>query len=202
MLWNIQTNLKRIHTLLLLGSSEVAKPQQPSVVHRKKTENVEAVLKKFASLIRIQNECWEWTGRLNQYGYGRMKFQGKRGVRTHRISYMLFCGEIPEGIFVCHHCDNPSCVNPEHLFLGTHDDNNKDKCRKNRQPAGDIHWNRKLTVAQVSEIREDFRILGILPTPEKAKILGISYSYLKQIAQGTERKKSYEPVRVKLIRAS
>lgn len=76
-------------------------------------------------------DCWQWTGTRNNKGYGALFFRGKVW-RAHRVSYTIFCGEIPEGLLVCHHCDNPSCVNPSHLFLGHATTNMKDMVRKGR----------------------------------------------------------------------
>jgi hypothetical protein len=79
------------------------------------------------------DECWEWQAGRSK-GYGVIKWDGKQR-KAHRISWMLAHGEMPE-LLVCHHCDNPPCVNPAHLFLGTHRDNVMDKVSKGRQPSG------------------------------------------------------------------
>lgn len=75
--------------------------------------------------------CWIYTGFLDPEGYGKFMEAGKQ-LRAHRYSYTLHKGNIPEGLFVCHTCDVPCCVNPDHLWLGTHDDNMKDKVKKGR----------------------------------------------------------------------
>ena len=75
--------------------------------------------------------CWVWTGNVRNDGYGRTKFRGK-DWGAHRLSFTVFRYPVPDGLFVCHTCDRPLCVNPDHLFLGTALDNNGDAKRKGR----------------------------------------------------------------------
>lgn len=77
------------------------------------------------------NDCWIWTGAKNQKRYGFFKV-GSKNQSAHRASWWLFNDDIPDNLQVCHSCDNPSCVNPEHLWLGSNDDNQRDKAKKGR----------------------------------------------------------------------
>jgi hypothetical protein len=94
--------------------------------------------------VTIKDSCWEWNKALFKDGYGQIQ-EGGKSQRAHRVSYLTFVGEIKEGMCVCHSCDNPKCVNPEHLFLGTYKDNALDKVVKNRQAKGALNGNSKLT---------------------------------------------------------
>lgn len=108
--------------------------------------------------------CWLWTGHRIPTGYGAIGV-GKNTRSTHRLSWELANGPIPEGQHVLHRCDNPPCVNPNHLFLGTHADNVRDMHAKGRSNLNNLHprmrcethGSAKLTNAQVREIRTDCR---------------------------------------------
>lgn len=80
--------------------------------------------------------CWEWQGAKTRDGYGVLRGANGKQLRAHRASWLLTFGEIPEGMRVCHHCDNPICVRPEHLFLGSDLDNAADKIAKGRDARG------------------------------------------------------------------
>jgi hypothetical protein len=96
--------------------------------------------------------CWLWTGGVEGGGYGSIKKKGHH--LAHRFSWELHYGEIPDGLYVCHKCDNPPCVRPDHLFLGTHQDNMRDMAEKGRRRSG--RGNTKLTKQQVAAIRSRY----------------------------------------------
>ena len=102
----------------------------------------------------LDDACWEWTGYRNRKGYGQIKADG-RMVATHRQAFLLRRGPIPEGMHVLHRCDNPPCVNPDHLFLGSNDDNVAERVRKGRsgRNAGASASTAKLTEDDVRRIR-------------------------------------------------
>lgn len=109
---------------------------------------------RFISRIKVKNfyECWEWIGgTVDKDGYGRISIKGKL-IRVNRLSYLVFCGDIPDGLWALHRCDNPGCCNPHHLFLGTSDDNIKDMINKGRNPKGESSGMSKLTSSGIGQI--------------------------------------------------
>lgn len=109
--------------------------------------------------------CWLWESRADRGGYGWLKEIGRKYLRAHRLSWTLHRGEIPPGMCVLHKCDTPACVNPDHLFLGTHLDNARDRVQKGRGRggsmgmAGKFNPSVKLTEEEVRAIRSDTRQL-------------------------------------------
>jgi len=105
---------------------------------------------------KFPTECWEWTGCTNR-GYGEIRFR-RRQQKTHRVSWILHFGEITNELCVLHKCDNPTCVRPDHLFLGTRKDNHADGVNKGRIHFPSQKPRRKCTEEQVREIRRLYAI--------------------------------------------
>ena len=102
------------------------------------------------------HSCWEWITFCDSDGYGHFYYNKKMRIAS-RISYQIHKGKIPKNMFVCHTCDNPSCVNPHHLWLGTAKQNSQDMVNKNRTHLGETHHNSKLNNSQILEIRKKYK---------------------------------------------
>lgn len=118
--------------------------------------------------------CWNWTATRNAQGYGAIRHNRKM-VAAHRLVWEMTNGPIPDGLDVCHHCDNPSCVNPSHLFLGTHGDNMLDMAIKERR----IFKLTQRDVKEIRRLRSEGRLLSDI-----AELFGISSSSVSGIALG------------------
>lgn len=132
-------------------------------------------------VVRKPEGCWDWKGCCAKPGYGQFRSEMKI-YRCHRASWLLHKGEIPEGYFVCHHCDNKRCSNPDHLFLGTCKENNLDAIKKDLLPigrSGERNPNCKLSEDRVREIRKMCKTK--MTQREIAKLFGISQATVSAI---------------------
>lgn len=129
--------------------------------------------------------CWLWTGSYNNQGYGSVRHRGKTW-KSHRLSYLHHCGEIPNNLHVLHKCDNRRCVNPEHLFLGTHSDNMADMKAKKRYKAhaGSENGRAKLSNLDVAGIRLAYQE-GV-PLKAIASEFGIDSTQASRVALGKQ----------------
>lgn len=139
--------------------------------------------------INPRSGCWEWTGS-KRNGYGRLtvgsRIDGtRRSVSAHRMSYELNFGEIPDGMEVCHKCDNPCCINPDHLFLGTRKDNADDRERKGRNIifTGEEQPRAKLTKKAVKNARWERAYKGA-SFQELANKYGVSKKTIQNAVKG------------------
>ena len=152
------------------------------------------VVQRFMNKVSKQeNGCWLWRSAVGTSGYGSFFFCG-RNTRAHRVAYQLFKGEIcaiegadSRGTCVIHTCDNPRCVNPEHLRLGTHQDNMTDKKVRNRVVShpllGEKHQNSKLKADDIIDIR-CLKYVGATP-PQIAEIFNVNRSTIHRVLDGT-----------------
>lgn len=126
----------------------------------------------------VESGCRVWSKSKNSYGYGKVADGRGSWMLAHRASWIAHYGEIPEGLSVCHHCDNPACIEPSHLFLGTHAENMRDMKRKGRasSPRGEDRKNAKITECDVRRIRSSAE-----KTRDIARELGISVQMVTRI---------------------
>lgn len=136
---------------------------------------------RFMAKVQKTDSCWNWTARKTPQGYGRFGFTGTNKL-AHRVAFELFVGPVGE-LHVLHRCDNPSCVNPSHLFLGTNADNVADKVAKGRtlSSVGVLNGHARLTQSDVLEIRKAHA--GGEQRSEIARRFGIVPAYVNQISK-------------------
>lgn len=125
------------------------------------------------------DSCWEWAGSIAKNGYGVIALPGRKQVKAHRAVYAMFYGEPGQDKLVCHSCDNKKCVNPGHLFSGTHLDNVTDMVVKARHSHGSRHPDAKLSDSDVRDIRS-----SQLPTRDLMRRYGLSKSQVSKIRSG------------------
>lgn len=120
-------------------------------------------LQRFWSKVDKSGDCWEWTAHRKAAGYGQFVLFKGRFVSAHTVSYALANGPIPAGKVICHHCDNPPCVKPDHLFIGTQSDNAFDSIAKGRanRARGEAQGSARLTEEAVREIRAAKQAFGV-----------------------------------------
>ncbi len=142
-----------------------------------------STLERFLAKIAIaENGCWMWQTVKNRDGYGRLRVQGKM-VLAHRLAYTHFIGEIPAGIVLLHACNNPGCVNPEHLRRGTQAENIAHCIASGRRARGERNGFAKLTTEDVTLIRTGYAS-GNFSQRELAETVGVSQSMISRIVRG------------------
>lgn len=139
------------------------------------------LIDKFWDSVDKSGDCWLWTALLQPAGYGQIHVDGKR-LLAHRFSWVLANGEIPAGMFVLHKCDNPPCVNPDHLFLGTQTENMADMKSKLRGTNGERSTHSVLCAGDVGRIRDMLRC-GALQR-EVANWFGVDRTTIGKIKRG------------------
>lgn len=162
--------------------------EQPDYKARSQGKPMFSMVMRIKSRVNVnpRTGCWNWTGSFRKDGYGKLlvgsKLDGsRRTVTASRASYETFVGKIPPGMVVCHKCDNPRCVNPDHLFVGTWKDNFDDMVRKGRrkQARGSRIASSKLTEADVRRIRQSGK------TPQElADRYGVNVATVRKILSG------------------
>jgi len=140
--------------------------------------------------VRGTDDCWNWISRSNNgRGYGLMRFRGRHWA-AHRIAWTLSRSEIPQGLCVCHRCDNRACCNPTHLFLGTNAENMADRDAKKRQPRGAHHGTAKLSDREVLDIRANFALCRVTQVALAARF-GVTPRYISMLLKNQYRQEMH-----------
>ena len=153
-----------------------------------KDKHQKSLTERFWEKVNVQgdNDCWEWEAYIHPSGYGNISWCG-RMWGAHKISWILHFGDVPDGLYVSHICDNRICVNPNHLFLGTHQDNMKDRDVKRRgkipNNVGSNHGMSKLKEEDVLKIK-NFLETTICDRNELAKDFNVSVTTIYDIERG------------------
>lgn len=153
-------------------------------------------INRFWKLVNVtyKTSCWLWKNSLDKDGYGRMRIGNRRSMKAHRISWIINTGNnIEPELLVCHTCDNPTCVNPTHLFLGTSKDNTLDMIKKGRKPRlyGKDNLNTKQSKEEVELMLSEYTP-GITSQKEIAKKYGVSQAQISIILNKKNRTKDVE----------
>jgi hypothetical protein len=144
----------------------------------------ETTIARFWAKVHMSHQCWTWQGARNEKGYGRFRL-GSKLMLAHRFAYEVTYGAFQTDLLVCHSCDNPSCCNPAHLFLGTPAANSADMVAKHRQRAarGESNSHARLNTAQVLDIRQSYACGGVRYR-DLSERFGVSVSQIKAIVAG------------------
>ena len=163
------------------------------MAHQRTPEQVRQHIQESSTI--DDNGCWLWNKHIAPNGYGTMRYAGGTNTGAHRVSFMVFNGEIPDGMVVRHHptlCNNKRCVNPEHLIVGTHQENIHDKILAGTMNQGESHYRSNLTESDVIMMREiyDKHIKGKgsasnkeHSVPKLAKMFGVSYQLADRVCR-------------------
>lgn len=156
----------------------------PRIVTNDIVSLTEIERRRFFQKIKKTDGCWLWTGSKTEWGYGRV-WLNRKFYQANRVSFAIHKHPVPKNKLVCHSCDNPSCVNPDHLFVGSDNDNWQDcrQKRRNRHPRGEEHGRVRLTTEQVMEIKRDYAPRK-MPKRVFAEKFGVSVSCIQHIVRG------------------
>lgn len=154
---------------------------------KKNEQNLNERFFKYVNKLITGKKCWEWIGDIGIGGYGRIWYKGKTNF-AHRVSYLKHIGKIPKGTLVCHTCDNPKCVNPDHLFLGTEQNNYDDMVSKGRRKKVP-NSKKRLTEYQVICIRK------LLDTGELLKNIAVKFSVSIQTISSIKNNRTWKNIR-------